>query len=172
MYSFTSAAVAATETTETFDVAELLNRLPHGTVINEEMPTMPQEMRDRLLVIIDQSIGQIRSNLYKKERKITRSFDRSSLKIWEYSPHQRLANSLEYLHGQMNDLQEFVKRGSWVGVMLLAPVIRENWTISFKRVDQELLEPRYNWRNERQKAWAKRQVINAWKQRQGSGQSR
>lgn len=151
------------------DPTELLKQLPHGTVINEEGPMMPQQMREELLVIFDESIAQIRSNLHKKGRKIKRSFDRSSLKVWEYSPHQTLRNSMEYLFEQMDQLREHIKRGSYAGVILLAPVIRENWTYSFNRVDQELKEPEYNYRNEREKARARQHHIAMWKQRKQQG---
>lgn len=155
-----------TATTAATSAATELDRLPQGQLLNDEGPRMPQEMRDRLLVKVDASISQIRSNLFKKERKITKSFDRSSLTIWEYSPHQPLANSLEYLHGQMHQLREFVMQGSFAGVMLLAPVIRENWTYSFAHVDQELKLPRYNVRDEQKKRQAQQFYINRWKQQQ------
>jgi hypothetical protein len=158
-----------TATTAATSAATELDQLPQGQLLNDEGPAMPQEMRDRLLVKVDASISQIRSKLYKKESKIRRSFDRSSLTVWEYSPHQPLSNSLEYLHEQMNRLREFVKQGSWVGVMLLAPVIRENWTISFARVDEALKLPRYNVRDEQKKLQAQQFYINQWKlQQRGS----
>jgi hypothetical protein len=76
-----------------------------------------------------------------------------------------LANSLEYLHGQMNDLREFIEHGSRAGIILLVPLLRQNWTYSFKHVDEELKEPQYNYRDAEQKARGRQRYINAWRAR-------
>jgi hypothetical protein len=157
-----------TATAETTDVTELLSRLPHGTVLNEDGPMMPQAVRDLLMVKAEIYMGKIRAGIYRKEHKVEKAFDRSSLTIWEFSPHQPLCHSMEFLYGQMDQLRDHIKRGSWAGVKLLLPIITENCTYSFDRVEQELLEPRYHWRDEQQKRQAQQFYINAWKHRQSS----
>jgi hypothetical protein len=156
----------------TFTLSQLMKEGPEtGIVTNEEGPMLPQDFRTELLKIAEEAFSRIRAGILTKERKIIQSFNRSSYREWEFSPHRTLANSLEYLYGQMQDLRGFIEQGSPIGIKVLGQVFRENWTYSFRHVDEELKKPEYNYRNEQQKARARQHHIDAWKARQARKES-
>ena len=156
----------------TFTLTELLNEGPDtSTVSNEEGPMLPQDFRDELLKKAEEALSKIEAGIRRKERKIIRSFDRSSYRYWDGSPHQRLANSLEYLYGQTHDLREFMRNSSPTEARVRLRVLENNRKYSFTRVDEALKEPEYNYRNERQKARARRHYIKAARERKASKES-
>jgi hypothetical protein len=128
---------------------------------------MPQDMRDRLLKVFNIFEGKIARRIKRQENKVENAFKKSSLTIWETSPHQPLCHSMEYLFDQMRELKAHIERGSFAGVRLLFPAIRANWMYSFDRVDQELKHPRYHWRDEQAKRQAQQRFINAYYQSKG-----
>jgi hypothetical protein len=151
----------------TFTLSELMSEGPDtGKVINEDGPMLSLDARNKISRIIEPVLRRIETGIRRRERAIEDSFNRSSYRYWEDSPHRCLSHSLDYLYHQLRDLRNFVKQGSPTGILGVVRLLPENAAFSFREVDAALKEPLYNYRDEQQKAQARQHYIKAWSARQ------